>query len=485
MKIKGMRWVIISLIMMITIINYLDRGTLNYMWVANVDYELQPTAGSANGDNSAVLLPDGSYRLINSRGEESEVSAARVKIKEKDGHTYASVQEGMAVDLGLVNPEDPDATQKAKDLLGTITIFCISQMVSGKIYDKIGCRRGFFWSALVWGVADALTSLSKGLASLTIFRVMLGLGEAGPWPGTTKSNAIWFPQKERALAQGLFGAAASVGSVLAPIVILMLFLAFGWKWTFVIVGGLGVVWVVLWLFINKADPEDHPWVTEEEKNHILEGRCNPVACPAPDEKGKSWGELLRQRKNWSVILGRFFLDPIWWMFVTFLPLYLTDVFNLNIKEVAFSAWVPYAGAAVGSIAGGWFSGWLISKGRSVNFARKCAMLVGGGIILPAIIGSVMAQTVMMAVICMAFVLAGFQFFITNLQTIPSDLHSGKSVGSLAGLGGAAAVLGTILAIFFSDMISSWTLLFGLLAALVPLSWLSIFLTVGKIEKIKN
>ena len=190
-----MRWVIISLIMMITIINYLDRGTLNYMWVANVDYELQPTAGSANGDNSAVLLPDGSYRLINSRGEESEVSAARVKIKEKDGHTYASVQEGMAVDLGLVNPEDPDATQKAKDLLGTITIFFmiaygISQMVSGKIYDKIGCRRGFFWSALVWGVADALTSLSKGLASLTIFRVMLGLGEAGPWPGTTKSNAI-------------------------------------------------------------------------------------------------------------------------------------------------------------------------------------------------------------------------------------------------------------------------------------------------------
>ena len=492
MKIKGMRWVIITLIMMITIINYLDRGTLNYMWVANIDYELLPasSADTRGDDNTAVLLPDGSYRLCNSRGEETDVPASRVRIKEKGGCTYASVQEGMAVDLGLIDPEDPDASQKAKDMLGTITIFFmlaygVSQMVSGKIYDKIGCRRGFFWSALVWGVADALTSLSRGLVSLTCFRVMLGLGEAGPWPGTTKSNAIWFPQKERALAQGLFGVLASVGSVLAPIVILMLFLALGWKWTFVVVGGLGVIWVVLWLFINKADPEDHPWVTEEEKNHILEGRCNPVACDLPEEKGKSWGELLRQRKNWSVILGRFFLDPIWWMFVTFLPLYLTDVFHLNIKEVAFSAWVPYAGAAIGSIAGGWFSGWLISKGRTVNFARKCAILVGGGIILPAMIGSVMAQSVMMAVICMAFVLGGFQFFITNLQTIPSDLHSGKSVGSLAGLGGAAAVLGTILAIFFSDMISSWTLMFGLLTALVPLSWLSIFLTVGKIEKIKE
>ncbi len=490
MKIKGMRWVIISLIMVITIINYLDRGTLNYMWVANVDYELaQAGAPAAEGENVATLLPDGDYALRNSRGEERVAAPSMVKIKQKNGLTYISAQEGMAVDLGLIDPADPDATQKAKDMLGTITIFFmlaygVSQMVSGKIYDKIGCRRGFFWSALIWGVADALTALSRGIFSLTIFRVMLGLGEAGPWPGTTKSNAIWFPQKERAFAQGLFGAAASVGSVLAPIVILMLFLAFGWQWTFVIVGGLGVVWVALWLFINKADPEEHPWVTEEEKNHILEGRCTPAECEVKD-KGKSWGELLRQKKNWSVILGRFFLDPIWWMFVTFLPLYLTDVFHLNIKEVAFSAWVPYVGAALGSILGGWFSGWLISKGRTVNFARKCAIIVGGLIILPAIICSVMAQSVLVAVVSMAFVLGGFQFFMTNLQTIPSDLHSGKSVGSLAGLGGAAAVLGTILAILFSDMIVSWTLLFGLLAALVPLSWLSVFLTVGKIEKIED
>ena len=491
MKIKGMRWVIISLIMMITIINYLDRGTLNYMWVANVDYEIVDSPAGHDHEYVATVSGD-TYTLINSSGKSTEVGPDRVTIKEKDGHTYAMVQEGMAVDLGLIDPTDPDSNAKAKDLLGTITIFFmlaygISQMVSGRIYDKIGCRKGFFWSALVWGVADALTALSRGLFSLTAFRVMLGLGEAGPWPGTTKSNAIWFPQKERALAQGLFGAAASVGSVLAPIIILMLFLAFGWQWTFVIVGGLGIVWVGLWLLINKADPEKHPWVTDKERKLILEGRngdCTPeqMAAKAAD-KGKSWGKLLSERKNWSVILGRFFLDPIWWMFVTFLPLYLTDVFNLNIKEVAFSAWVPYAGAALGSIVGGWFSGWLISKGKSVNFARKCAIIVGGCIILPAMIGSVMATTVLAAVICMAFVLGGFQFFIVNVQTLPSDIQSGKSVGSLAGLGGAAAVLGTIIAILFSDLITDWTLLFGLLAALVPLSWISIFLTVGKIEKV--
>ena len=484
-KIKGMRWVIIGLIMMITIINYLDRGTLNYMWVANVEYKVVPETDGFSNEYVAVKMANGDYRLVNSSNQEYTVTPNLATIKEKDGQTFVTVQEGMAVDLGLVTPGSPDANQRAKDLLGTITIFFmlaygISQMVSGKLYDKIGCRKGFFWSALIWGVADALTALSRGLFSLTFFRVMLGLGEAGPWPGTTKSNAIWFPQKERALAQGLFGAAASVGSVLAPIIILMLFLTFGWKWTFVIVGGLGIVWVGLWLLINRADPEEHPWVTEEEKNHILEGRGN--TAPDPNDKGKSWGQLLKQKKNWSVILGRFFLDPIWWMFVTFLPLYLTDVFNLNIKEVAFSAWVPYAGAAIGSVSGGWFSGWLISRGKSVNFARKCAIILGGCIMIPSMICCVIAHSVILAVILMAFVLGGFQFFIVNLQTIPSDIQSGKSVGSLAGIGGAAAVMGTIIAILFSDLITNWTLLFGLLTALVPLSWISIFMTVGKIEK---
>ena len=349
MKVKGLRWMVIGLIMLITIINYLDRGTLNYMWVANIDYHLVSEAdASADKGNHAVLA----------------------------GEQYIR--------------NDPDASQKAKDILGLITIFFmiaygISQLVSGKLYDKIGCRKGFFWSVLVWGAADALASLSRGIFSLTFFRMMLGLGEAGPWPGTTKSNAEWFPQKERAFAQGLFGAAASIGSILAPIIILMLFIAFGWKLTFIVVGGLGLIWLIPWLIINKEGPKKHPWITEEERTYILSGQ--PEQELKTEDKGKSWGELLRVKKNWSVILGRFFLDPIWWM--------------------------------------------------------------------------------------------------TNLQTIPSYLHSGKSVGSLAGLGGASAVLGTILAILFASYITNWILLFSLLGALVPLSLCSIFLTVGEIKQIKK
>ncbi len=487
MKIKGLRWWIIGLIMLITIINYLDRGTLNYMWVTNVEYNLVDNINPDLHINQAAFnQSDSTYYLLTQSGEKYIQSAAKISFK-NNGKTIVNRQ-GIAYDLGIVdkNVSIEDATKQAKDLLGQITIFFMiaygfSQLFSGKMYDKIGTRRGFLVSVLIWGTADALTSLARGKISLTSFRMMLGLGEAGPWPGATKSNAEWFPQNERALAQGLFGAAASIGSILAPIIILMLYISLGWKLTFVVVGGMGILWIIPWLIINKKGPKEHNWITPEEQKYISSGQPESKVI---NEKGKSWGELLSNKKNYSVILGRFFLDPIWWMFVTFLPMYLVDEFGLNIKELAFSAWIPYVGAMVGSISGGWFSGHLIRKGNSIDKSRKTAMLIGGAIIVPAVIASVLVPNAIVAVILMAFVLGGFQFTIVNIQTLPSDLHCGKSVGSLAGLGGAAAVLGTILAILFAGQISSWPLLFGLLAALVPLSIASVFLTVGKIEQIK-
>lgn len=487
MQIKGLRWWVLGLIVVITIINYLDRGTLNYMWVANVEYRLVDSFSAAVDENEAVFdTGNQQYRLRNTRGETRLRAQSGVHFK-NNGAIVVN-REGIAHDLGIIDdglsPEE--SSRQAKDVLGKITIFFmiaygISQLFSGKLYDRIGTRRGFLLSVLLWGSADALTSLSRGKLSLTGFRMLLGLGEAGPWPGTTKSNAEWFPQKERALAQGFFGAAASFGSILAPVVILMLYLSMGWKLTFVVVGSLGLLWLVPWLVINKKGPREHPWITAKEKEYILSGQPEAKVV---NEVGKGWGELLSNRKNYSVILGRFFLDPIWWMFVTFLPMYLVEEYNLNIRELAFSAWVPYVGAMTGSLTGGWFSGYLIRKGRSVDFARKAAMLTGGSVIMPAVIASVLAPNAVLAVILMAFVLGGFQFTMTNIQTIPSDLHCGKSVGSLAGLGGASAVLGVILAMLFAGQIDSWPLLFGLLAALVPLSLGSIFLTAGKIEQIK-
>ena len=476
MKIKGLRWVVLSLIAIVTIINYLDRGTLNYMWIAN----------------TKVVCPAGEYTYdaeADTYAVNGEIYAAGAVTQLPGGAVEVVKQGGIARELGLVDGTLPleEQQREAKNLLAVITMFFmvaygISQLVSGKIYDKIGTRRGFTLSALLWGGADALASLSTGLKSLTCFRVMLGLGEAGPWPGTTKSNAEWFPQKERALAQGIFGAAASVGSIIAPVLIPVLFLAFGWRVTFVVVGSLGILWVIPWLLINKKGPKEHSWITETERDYILSGQPE---CTVSCDTAKSWGTLLGERKNYAVILGRFFLDPIWWMFVTWLPIYLIEVFGLDIKQIAMSAWVPYVGAAIGSVAGGWFSGLLINCGKSVNFARKTAMVVGSCFIIPGMIFAAMASSAMMAVVMMAFILGGYQFVMTNIQTLASDLQTGKAVGSLAGLGGAAAVLGTIISILFIPYLTQsgdWTLFFVLGAALVPASLLSIFLFGGRIEQ---
>lgn len=489
MKVKNLRWVVLSLIALVTIINYLDRGTLNYMWMVNQrnNYTIteKPVEGtySACSDNTAS-----NYTLYDKEGNVVTTLLATEAKKNTDGTIEYTSKGGIAYDLGLVDSSASQEEQQkqGKDILAYITMcfmvaYGISQLVSGKIYDKIGTRKGFALSAIIWGAADAFTSMAAGIKSLIGFRMGLGLGEAGPWPGTTKSNAEWFPTKERALAQGIFGAAASLGGILAPVAIPILFIAFGWRMTFGIVGSLGILWVIPWLVINKKSPKDHPWITEKERNYIIEGQPQTeTSCV----KGQSWGQLLRDRRNYSVILGRFFIDPIWWMFVTWLPIYLMEVFGLDIKEIASSAWVPYVGAAIGSISGGWFSGKLIQKGKTVNYARKCAITIGAIITLPSMALAATASSATMAVILMAFILGGFQFMIGNIQTIACDLHSGKTVGSLAGLGGASAVLGVLITMYLVPSITAggnWVLFFVMGAALIPLSLLSVFLCAKKIE----
>jgi len=482
MKIKGLRWVILSLIMLVSIINYLDRGTLNYMWVANQKVEYAPDKTSF----------DEALNVYNFTGEDGEAVSApgdRVRLLENGNYQYTKVG-GIAAELNIIDPNMPeeDFSATTKKMLANITIFFmiaygLSQLFSGRLYDKIGTRKGFAFSALLWGAADAFTAFSTGLKSLMGFRFMLGLGEAGPWPGTTKSNAEWFPTKERAMAQGLFNASTSVGSILAPIVISFLYIAFGWKMTFVVVGCLAIVWIIPWLLINKKGPKDHPWITDKEKEYILSGQ--PESKQTETITGKSLGELLRKSNNYALIVGRFFIDPIWWIFVTFIPIFLIEQYNLDIKEVALSAWVPYVGAAIGAFAGGWFSGFLQKKGRTLNFARKCSMIVGVCIAIPGVIGATMATSATMAVVMMALILGGYQFIQANLMTLAADFHYGKTVGSLAGLGGASAVLGTILAMVVVPFITQagWVPFFIFGGLLFPLSIIAVFLFAGKIQHI--
>lgn len=421
MKLKGLRWWIIGLIGLATVINYIDRSALAIMWPS------------------------------------------------------------ISEDLGMTRND------YALILNVFMIAYAVGQSISGKLFDKIGTRMGYVVVIMVWGLSSFFHSMARGILSFSFLRVTLGLGEAGNWPGAAKSNAEWFPIKERAIAQGIFNAGASIGSVIAPPLIAVLWAAFGWKVTFMFVGSFGLIWLIPWLIINRQGIDKHPWLTDIERDYIKKGQHKSEQNS--NTTAKSLREILSHRESWAVLVGRFFLEPIWWLFVGWMPLYLADVYGFNVKEIGFFAWVPYVGAAIGSISGGWFSGRLMSKGRSVNRSRKTTIVIGGIIMFLGLIATVMfADSAEKFVAIVAFVLFGFQFGISNVQTIPSDLFSGKSVGSLAGLGGTVGVFSVIIMNFLVPKVVDsfgYNPIFVAIGIFVPLGVFAIFFFAKKIQSVED
>lgn len=397
-----------------------------------------------------------------------------------DRNALAIMWPGISKDLGM-SKEEYSAIVSA-----FMIAYAVGQSLSGKFFDWIGTRIGFAFTILVWSIACALHSVARSIISFSVFRALLGLSEAGNWPGATKANAEWFPIKERALAQGIFNAGASLGAVISAPLVAFLYILVGWKATFITLGFLGILWIIPWLVINKSHPSTHPWLSEEERNYILSGQLVGNPNNIDNERVPSWTELLTYKQSWSVIVSRFFLDPIWWMFITWLPIYLAEQYGFDIKQIGLFAWVPYVGAAIGSLTGGWYSGHLIQKGWTVSKARKWSITLGGIICLPAMILCAFANIPVVSVILIAIVLFGFQFSMQNIQTIPSDLFSGKSVGSLAGIGGTSAVLGVLIMIWLVPVITkiSYVPFFVLGALYVPLGVLSIYILAGEIKRVQ-
>jgi ACS family hexuronate transporter-like MFS transporter len=393
-KLKGLRWWIIGLIGLATIINYIDRSAINIMWPY-----IYKEFGIADADNKNALAIITTFFMI----------------------TYA-----------------------------------IGQMVTGKMMDTIGTRIGMVVSISAWSISIALHAFARSIFSFNIFRAMLGFSEAGNWPGATKSNAEWFPSKERAIAQGIFGAGASLGSVVAAPFIAYVYIAFGWRMTFVGIGCLGLLWMIPWLLINKNVPAKHPWISKNELTHIQgEHTANEISNEPPV---KSWRALLQVRNTWGIISSRFFLDPVWWMFLTWLPTFLKDQMGFDIKQVGAFSWAPYLFAAIGGLTGGFYSSWLIKKGVQAQKSRKKAIAIGCMIMLLSLIGILffldqLKVQISLAIFLIGSTLFGFQFLINNLQTLPSDYFSGKNVGAVSGMGGMSAVLGTIIITLLVPIIS--------------------------------
>ena len=370
---RGLRWWVITLVALATVINYIDRQSLNVLW---------PSI-------AADLYPD--------------------KTADEHKQIYAFIS------------------------VVFVFSYAFGQAIFGKIFDKIGTRLGFVLSITVWSIATALHALAKGVASFAIFRAILGVAEAGNWPGAAKANAEWFPSKERAFAQGIFNSGAAIGGIISIPLIAFLSVYFGWKAIFILIGLAGLVWLIPWLYIVKAPPEHHAWISPEERDYIMSNRTGDSgAVPAENEYDPSTAELLSHKQSWGVIIASAAIDPIWWLFVFWIPIYLSEVFGMDVKQIGIYGWVPYVGAMFGAWFGGGLAQWMMTRGWSLNLTRKSVISLGCLIMLPSLLLMSDPGTPFNAVMLMAVILFGFQTAIGNVQTLPSDLFGGKPVGTLAG-----------------------------------------------------
>ena len=305
----------------------------------------------------------------------------------------------------------------------------------GWLVDRVGTRLGYALAMAFWSLASMAHAVGSSFTSFVIARSALGFGEAGVFPASIKTVAEWFPKKERAFATGIFNAGTNLGAIITPLVVPWITVHWGWRWAFVITGALGFVWLAFWLLLYRK-PEEHPRVTAAELDYIRSDRQESVA------KIKTI-TLLAHRQTWAYVAGKFMTDPFWYFYLFWVPDFLQRQHGLALIRIGLPIMVIYVLSDVGSITGGWLSSWLIGRGRSINAARKIAMLLCALCVVP-IVFAYHAENLWMAVLLIGLATAAHQGFSANLYTLTSDMCPTRAVSSVVGIGGMAGALGGML-----------------------------------------
>ena len=312
----------------------------------------------------------------------------------------------------------------------------IGYIAFGRIVDKIGARLGYALAVTLWTVGHMAHALVTSTLGFAIVRIPLALGESGAFPASLAAVAEWFPTRERALAIGLFNAGSNIGAILAPLIVPVVTLAFGWRMAFILTGLLTVVWLIIWLWFYRK-PREQRGLSAKELAHIESDPLEPHAPAIP------WSQLLRRRETWAYIMGRFLIDPIWWTFLFWLPDFFGKRYGLDLKSYGPPLVAIYVLADVGSILGGWGSSTLLTRGFNLNVSRKTTMLACALAVVPVAFAA-HAGNLWVAVALIGLACAGHQGFSANLYALPSDLFTRWSASSVVGLGGAAGALGGML-----------------------------------------
>jgi ACS family hexuronate transporter-like MFS transporter len=330
------------------------------------------------------------------------------------------------------------AHQRAYDLNYGRVLICfqiaygVGFLFAGRIIDKLGTKTGYALAIILWGCASISHSIVHSVMGFCIARILLGLGESGNFPAAIKATTEWFPSEERALATGLFNSGSNASFFIAPILIAAVTARFGWHAAFICTGSMGLIWAVLWLLF--------PY------NRLRRGSTQTQINLAPVTQGGSiYPILIRHRGFWAFCIAKALTDPIWWFYLFYLPKFLNDNYGLDLNHVKYPLIVIYSISSVGSIAGGWLSGFRMKHGHTVDSGRKFALFVCSIGVLPLVfvphMHTLFPTNAWPAIGLFCLATAAHQGWSANLFSTPTDMFPSTSVSTVVGIGGAAGATG--------------------------------------------
>ncbi|SIT26414.1 MFS transporter [Chryseobacterium gambrini] len=317
--------------------------------------------------------------------------------------------------------------------------YALGYLAMGRFIDRVGTKIGYAVSLIVWSLASIGHGFVKSTVGFIIARMALGLSEAGNFPAAIKSVAEWFPKKERALATGIFNSGATVGAILAPVLVPFILGHYGWQQTFVWIGALGLLWIILWWKFYYT-PEKSKLLSQEELQYIKSDQ----QTQSESHEKIPLSELLKYKVTWSFAIGKIMTDPIWYFFMFWLPAYFSDVFKMDLTKPSIPLIVIYSGTTIGSIGGGYLSSFLIKKGWAIGRARSIVMLLFALMVVPVMFSKYVENMWIITVI-IAFATAAHQGWGANLMTTVGDRLPNSHVSSVIGFGG---MLGSAAGIIF-------------------------------------
>ena len=365
-------------------------------------------------------------------------------------------------------------------------VYAIANLFAGRFIDWMGTKKGYLWAIGVWslgaclhalcgwatehvvGIHDAAEMISAtgaiastiAITSVYFFiaaRIVLATGEAGNFPAAIKVTAEYFPKKDRAFATSIFNAGATVGALAAPVTIPPLARYFqsigignGWEMAFVVIGGLGFIWMGLWMFMYKK-PHENSHVNAAELSYIEQDKQTEQeekkVAPAKEEKKLSFWQCLKYRQAWAFAVGKFMTDGVWWFFLFWTPAYISDVYGFSSDSgtAQLLIFVLYAITML-SIYGGKLPTIIINRtGMNPYAARMRAMLIFALFPLLALFAQPLgAYSYWFPVIIIGIAGAAHQSWSANIYSVVGDMFPNSAVATITGLGGMAGGVGSFL-----------------------------------------